>query len=136
MTAAAAPKWLKTSGLDVNEFGFVRVRDTLPTTTHDNIFASGDIASLIDHPRPKAGVFAVRQGSPLAKNIRSVLVGGKARPFSPQKSFLKLISTGDKNAVAAKWGWTLEGALVWQWKNWIDRRFVRRFSNIPEISEN
>ena len=136
VTDAAAPNWLKTSGLDVDKFGFVRVRDTLQTTTHDNIFASGDIANLIDHPRPKAGVFAVRQGPPLAKNIRSVLVGGKAHPFSPQKSFLKLISTGDKNAVAAKWGWTLEGALVWQWKNWIDRRFIRRFSNIPEKSRN
>jgi len=135
-TEAAAPNWLKSSGLDVDQYGFVRVRDTLQTTTHNNIFACGDIASQTNHPRPKAGVFAVRQGSPLNKNIRLVLAGEKARPFSPQKSFLKLISTGDKNAVASKGPWHLEGALVWQWKNLLDRQFIRKFTHTPGKLKN
>ena len=133
VTEAGAPRWLRDSGLDLDEAGFIRVRDTLQTTTHDNIFAAGDIAAMVNHPRPKAGVFAVRQGSPLNDNLRLVLTGKSAKSFSPQKAFLSLISTGDKNAVASKWGWTLEGQFVWHWKNWIDRRFMRKFSELPEM---
>jgi len=133
VTEAGAPRWLRDSGLDLDEAGFIRVRDTLQTTTHDNIFAAGDIAAMVNHPRPKAGVFAVRQGSPLNDNLRLVLTGKSAKSFLPQKAFLSLISTGDKNAVASKWGWTLEGPFVWHWKNWIDRRFMRKFSELPEM---
>ena len=133
VTAAGAPSWLRDSGLDVDESGFIQVHDTLQSTSHADVFAAGDIAAVVKHPRPKAGVFAVRQGPPLTKNLRRILVGQPARPFSPQRAFLTLISTGDKYAVADKWGLSAGGRLLWRWKDWIDRRFMHKFSEVPKM---
>lgn len=136
VTAAGAPDWLRDTGLDLDDRGFIQVCDTLQSTSHDDVFAAGDIAGVINHPRPKAGVFAVRQGPPLTDNLRRVLVGQKAKPFTPQRDFLVLISSGDKHAIGAKWGLSVEGAWAWKWKDWIDQRFMRKFNELPDMAED
>ncbi|MBI3042286.1 MAG: selenide, water dikinase SelD [Betaproteobacteria bacterium] len=135
VTQAGAAPWLRTTGLECDDSGFVRVRDTLQSVTDPAVFAAGDVASVAGHPRPKAGVFAVRQGQPLAENLRRVLLGQPPLPFRPQKHFLSLISVGDRRAVASRWGWAMEGAAVWRLKDWIDRRFMKQFGDLPEMAE-
>lgn len=133
VTHAASQPWLGISGLSVDEQGFVRVKDTLQTLSHANIFAVGDVAKVINHPRPRAGVFAVRQGPPLARNLRRVLLGFEPVPFKPQSRFLSLIAKGEKSAVASRGRLKVEGKWVWQWKNWIDQRFMKKFNCLPEM---
>ncbi len=130
VTQAGGLPWIAKSGLATDERGFIRVSDTLESISHPGVFASGDVAAVVNHPREKAGVFAVRQGPPLTANLRRALRGEPLQTFTPQKKFLSLISTGDRYAVASRGQWSAEGRLLWTLKDWIDRRFMSRYQNL------
>ncbi len=132
-THASSPTWYKKSGLAVDDKGFVLVNDSLQSVSHKDVFAAGDIATVTNYPRPKSGVFAVRQGPPLYKNIRRALTNKILKKHVPQISFLSLISTGDKCAIGSRGIFTFEGAWVWRLKDYIDREFMRNYNQLPEM---
>jgi selenide,water dikinase len=127
VTGPAAPRWLGDSGLRTDTAGFVLTDDCLRSISHPQVFAAGDAATMASFARPKSGVYAVRQGPPLAENLRLVLRGQQPRVFEPQPTALQLISTGNRYAIASWGGLSAEGAWVWRWKDWIDRRFMARY---------
>ncbi len=147
VTQAGGAAWLADTGLALDPRGFIEVNDCLQSTADANIFAAGDIANMVNHKLEKAGVFAVRQGMPLAENLQRSVQGVALKPYRPQRRWLALISTGDKQAVASRgalWGSATKlgmgganasGALLWRWKDWIDQRFMRRFSEFPAMDE-
>jgi len=111
-THASGQSWLKDTGLALDEKGFIAVHDTMQSTNTPNVFACGDVAAVLEHPRPKAGVFAVRQGPPVAENCRRALLHQDLLPFTPQQLFLGIIGTGDGYGVASKGQLALEGTLT------------------------
>ena len=133
VTRAGGAAWLRDTGLALDADGFIKVQDTLQTVTDPNIYAAGDIASMVNHPLEKAGVFAVRMGPPLADNLRRAVEGRALKPYHPQRRWLALISTGDQYAVASRGMIGFKGAWVWKWKDWIDRRFMTKFSDLPAM---
>ncbi len=134
VTRAGGAAWLQDTGLALDADGFVQVLDTLQTVTDPNIFAAGDVASMVNFSLEKAGVFAVRQGPPLTANLRRFVQGAALASYHPQRSWLALISTGDQHAVASR-GWLgFAGDWVWTWKDWIDRRFMLRFQDLPSMN--
>ena len=132
-TGARPYGWLEDTGLALHQ-GFVTVTPTLQSVTDPLFFAAGDCAHMSANPRPKAGVFAVRQAPVLHDNLRAALSGGPLRPYRPQRDYLRLLSTGGKGAIADRSGLQIGGHWVWQWKDRIDRRFMARFHELPVMA--
>lgn len=128
-TSSGAPAWLRSSGLNLDSAGFIRVDGSLRSLSHPDVFAAGDIASLPD-PRPKAGVFAVRQGPILAENLRRSVLEEPLQIYRPQRAWLVLISLADGRAIADKWGLVASGRWVAAWKHWNDTRFLKRYRSV------
>ncbi len=134
VTQAGGAAWLAATGLALDRRGFIRVNAHLQSITDPRVFAAGDVASMEHHALEKAGVFAVRMARPLARNLRLALADKPLEPYRPQRYWLALISTGDRYAVASRGPLSFAGAWVWRWKDWIDRRFMQRFAEFPEMA--
>jgi selenide,water dikinase len=135
VTQASAASWIRDSQLATDSRGFIQINDRLQSVSHAHVFAAGDIATMVNHPRPKAGVFAVRQGEPLVQNLRRAALGQPLQPFVPQDKFLILIGTGTGRAIASRGAFTIgPSRLIWWWKDHIDRQFMQRFSDLQPMN--
>ncbi len=129
-TGAEAHAWqldpARRGSLVVSERGFIRVDEQLRSVSHPQVFAVGDCAEW-GQPLPKAGVYAVRMGPVLGRNLRAALCHGPSRAYRPQHRFLALLATADGRAIATRGAQGFEGHWAWRWKDRIDRSFIRRF---------
>lgn len=132
-TAAAPPAWFAGTGLARDAGGFLAAGPTLQAQNDPDVFASGDCAGLVETPREKAGVIAVRAGPPLAANLRRLARGEPLRRWHPQRRYLALISTGERYAVASRGWFKAEGAWLWTLKDWIDRRWMRMYQDVDRM---
>ncbi len=95
--------------------------------SHDFVFAAGDCAAIEGHSRPKAGVWAVRAGPPLAANLRRAAKGERLRAWRPPEGrAARFMGLGDGSALAWRSGLAVAGKPIWHWKDYIDRRWMRK----------
>ncbi len=133
-TGAQAHAWQRTvqgrGALATSADGFVRVDRHLRSVSHPHVFAVGDCAQWAT-PLPKAGVYAVRMGPVLTRNLRAALSDEPLSAYQPQSRYLSLLSTADGSAIASRGRWSLAGRWAWRWKDHIDRQFVQQFKTTP-----
>ena len=133
VTGVASPTWPAAAGLATDADGFIEVNHALQSTSHATVFAAGDVAAVVGSPRPKSGVYAVRQGPTLAANLRACATNSRQRKFRAQRHAMAIVGLGDGRAVASRGRLTAAGAWVWRWKQRIDRRFMRKFNELPTM---
>jgi len=124
-TGAAPQSWLRASGLECDERGFVLVHDTLQSVSHPEVFAAGDCATLRSATVPKSGVYALRQGQTLARSLRRMVQDQPPVAYRPQRHALLLLSCGRRYAIAQRGEWSAEGRWLWWLKSRIDRSWIR-----------
>lgn len=127
-TGARAHYWLALSKLMLDENGYIAIDGHHRSLSHPNVFAAGDACARHDVALARSGVHAVQAGPVLAANLMAALSGRKMTTYQPRRRSLYLLACGRRYAVAS-WGrWSAEGEWVWRWKDWIDRRFIERFT--------
>lgn len=110
--------------------GFMLVNQHLQSLTSPAIFGAGDCISIAGFDPgfpPKAGVYAVREGPILTRNIISMLENRPLEVYNPQNGFLALLNLGNGQAIGTKYGYSMAGTMVRRLKDAIDRRFMRKF---------
>ncbi len=131
-TGASAAPWPQQAGLQTSDRGFIAVDEYLRSCSHPEVFAVGDCADMLHDPRPKAGVYAVRQAPYLVENLRMAFHQGNGKAINLQSDFLSLISLGEKSAVGCRNGMVVSGRWVWRLKDYIDTKFMRRLNQPGE----
>jgi pyridine nucleotide-disulfide oxidoreductase family protein len=126
-TGAQAPPWLGNSGLALDHNGFIAVNAFQRSTSHQQVFATGDVSARADCARARSGVYAVRAGPALLKNLTAALAGAAPSPHIPPKHSLNLLSCGDRYAIASWGNFAAQGRWLWWLKDWIDRSFINRY---------
>lgn len=116
------------SGLPTGDDGGLLVNRFLQSVSHPEIFGGGDCISFAPTSIQRVGVHAVRENPVLFHNLSAALEGrDDFRPFDPQKSFLLILNLGDGNGIGVWKFLVWKGRSAFLLKDYIDRRFMRRF---------
>jgi NADH dehydrogenase FAD-containing subunit len=118
------------SGLPTGPDGGLRVNRFLQSTAYPNLFGGGDCIHFEEAPLDKVGVYAVRENPILYHNLKAALEGSDLQAFDPGGDYLLIFNLGEGTGVLHKRWLTLDGRLAFMVKDYIDRRFMKRFHAI------
>lgn len=123
------------SGLPTGKDGGLRVNAYLQSVVHPEIFGGGDCISFERRPLDKVGVYAVRQNPVLYTNLLAALESKDLQAFHPQDTYLLIYNLGDGTGIFYRGKRVWKGKLIFHLKDYIDRRFMRKFQVSGEASE-
>ncbi len=115
------------SNLPTSDDGGLNVNEFLQCINHPQIFGGGDCVSFTPKPLDRVGVYAVRQGPVLYRNILAALSCGKLRAFKPQTHYLSILNMGDGSGLLSWRSHVFSGRFAFFLKKYIDKRFMKRF---------
>ncbi|MEJ2109620.1 MAG: FAD-dependent oxidoreductase [Acidobacteriota bacterium] len=107
----------------------------LKSVDHPEMFGGGDCISFADRPLDKVGVYAVRQNPILRHNLLAALEGREMKIFSPQKNYMLIFNMGNGRGILWKKNFVWEGRLAFWLKDYIDRKFMKKFQVSGEMDE-
>ena len=118
------------SGLPIGSDGELLVNKYLQCTTYAEIFGGGDCVYFRDKPLDKVGVYAVRENPVLFHNLMASLDGTDLHAFDPGGEYLLIFNMGDGTGILRKKRLVMGGRLAFIIKNYIDRRFMKKFQSM------
>ncbi len=118
------PGVFRASGLPTTDDSGLWVDRYLRSIGDKRLFGGGDCVSFRGRSLPKLGVFAVRQGPVLFRNLQAILRHEPLEEYRPQKRFLYVLNLGDGTGLAIYGPFAWRGRLAWKLKNRIDKKFV------------
>lgn len=120
------------SGIPTGPDEGLLVNRYLQSKKHPEIFGGGDCIYFAEHPLDKVGVYAVRQNPILYHNLMAALDDTELKEFDPGGSYLLIFNLGEGNGVLHKYWLTFGGKIAFFIKDYIDRKFMRRFQAIEK----
>ena len=114
-------------GLPVNRY--------LQNVEYPNMFGAGDCIHFQPRPLDKVGVYAVRQSPILRHNLMAALEGRALQAFQPQEGYLLIYNLGDGRGLFWKDKWVWDGKPAFYLKEWLDKRFVKKYQVCGERDE-
>ncbi len=129
------PSLFQDSDLPTGPDGGLLVNEFLQSVVHPDIFGGGDCIYFQPQPLDKVGVYAVRQNPLLRDNLLAALEGRPLKPFQPGGAYLLIFNMGDGRGIFRKQNVVFGGRLAFWLKDYIDRRFMRKFQISGELDE-
>ena len=129
------PSLFRDSGLPTSADGGLLVNSRLQSVRYADIFGGGDCVSLEGQSLARVGVYAVRENPILCHNLLAALEGANMMTFEPQKFFLLILNMGNGQGIFWKKNWVWKSRFAFLLKDYIDRKFMRKFQISGELSE-
>jgi NADH dehydrogenase FAD-containing subunit len=118
------------SGIATGPDGGMQVNRFLQSTQYPDIFGGGDCIYFQDQPLDKVGVYAVRENPVLFHNMVAQMEGRELMPFDPGGDYLLIFNLGGGVGVLKKRWLEFGGRPAFLIKDYIDRKFMRKFQAI------
>ncbi|SDJ11459.1 FAD-dependent oxidoreductase [Salimicrobium halophilum] len=127
LAGAEAPPLYEKSGIKTDQDGFMLVNDQLQSVSHPSLFGAGDCVSFLKNRVPKNGVYAIRQAPVLWENLKRKCKDEPLSSFRPQRTYMAILSTGQKEGLLSYGGLVLHHRLCFRLKHFIDSRFIKNY---------